>query len=150
MKVFILLLTPLFLLQAAQGQELIFRMNQFGVSYKNETTNKYSDAEIKSTDVVITLQDKLVKVMGEDLATFSLKKMKTQNSNINHLYTQNWKANDNNKTPIDFKYTVNVETKEAMIEVVYKDFRNYYFGKFSYGNIENASSKDKQPESAVN
>ena len=61
-----------------------------------------------------------------------------------------WKGNDNNKTPIDFKYTVNVETKEAMVEVVYKDFRNYYFGKFSYGNLENNDEKTKQPESAAN
>ncbi len=150
MKLLIFLVATLFSQQAAQSQELIFRMNQYGVSYKDETTNKYTDAEIKATDVVITLQDKLVKVMGDDLATFSLQKMKTQNSNINHLYTQNWKANDNNKTPMTFKYTVNVETKEAMIEVAYKDFRNYYFGKFSYGNIENPDAKTHQPESAAN
>ncbi len=126
------------------SQDLIFDINQYGVSYKNPSTNQFEDAEIKSSQMIITLQDKVVKVMDEFTHTISLDKMNSQNINIKHLYTQNWKALDANKNPIQFKFTVNVDTKEAMVEVGYKDFRNYYFGKFSYGNLENLSKEVAQ------
>ena len=126
------------------SQDLIFDINQYGVSYKNSSTNQFDEAEIKSSQMVITLQDKVVKVIDDFTHTISLEKMNGQNNNIKHLYTQNWKAFDANKSPVQFKFTVNVETKDAMVEVGYKDFRNYYFGKFSYGNLENLSKEVAQ------
>ena len=126
------------------SQDLIFDINQYGVSYKNSSTNQFDEAEIKSSQMVITLQDKVVKVIDEFTHTISLEKMNGQNNNIKHLYTQKWKAFDANKSPVQFKFTVNVETKDAMVEVGYKDFRNYYFGKFSYGNLENLSKEVAQ------
>ncbi len=126
------------------SQDLIFDINQYGVSYKNSSTNQFDEAEIKSSQMVITLQDKVVKVIDEFTHTISLEKMNGQNNNIKHLYTQIWKAFDANKSPVQFKFTVNVETKDAMVEVGYKDFRNYYFGKFSYGNLENLSKEVAQ------
>ncbi len=131
-------------ISTAYSQDLIFDINQCGVSYKNPSTNQFDDAEIKSSQMVITLQDKVVKVMDDFTHTISLEKMSGQNNNIKHLYTQNWKAFDANKKPVQFKFTVNVDTKEAMVEVGYKDFKNYYFGKFSYGNLENLSKEVAQ------
>ena len=147
MKSILVIVSLVFVCKTTHGQELIFKMSQTGISYKDENTNKYNDAEIKSTDIIITLQDKQVKVMGEELSTFSLEKIKGQNSNTKNIYTRKWKGTDDNKNPVDFKYTVNVESKEAMIEVAYKDFRNYYFGKFSYGNVRDAENKSGIPAS---
>ena len=143
MKTFFFLITLCFI-NGLFSQDLIFDINQFGISYKNPTTNQFDDAEIKSSQMIITLQDKVVKVMDEFSNTILLEKMNSQNNNIKHLYTQNWKALDANKRPVQFKFTVNVDTKEAMVEVGYKDFRNYYFGKFSYGNLENLSKEVAQ------
>ena len=135
-------------ISTAFSQDLVFDINQYGVSYKNPSTNQFDDAEIKSSQMVITLQDKVVKVMDEFTHTISLEKMNGQNNNIKHLYTQNWKAIDANKRPVQFKFTVNVDTKEAMVEVGYKDFKNYYFGKFAYGNLGNSNKEVAQSSNA--
>ena len=128
-----------FLFSATYGQDLIFNINQHGVSYKNAETKKFDDAEVKNSEMVITLQDKVVKVIDEDMKTISLEKMSGQNNNIKHIYTQVWKATDASKQPVQFRFTVNVETKEAMVEVGYKNYKNYYFGKYTYGNMKDAA-----------
>lgn len=150
MKIFCILLFLMLVINEAQSQELIFSMNQEGISYKDENTNKYNDAVISSADVIITLQDKVVKFLGNELTKISLVKMKGQNNNINHLYSQKWVGHDEKNNPIDFKFIVNVQSKEARIELAYKDYISYYFGKFSYGNIQDSQTSRVGPASASN
>lgn len=123
------------------GQDLIFNINQFGTSYKNPETKQFDEAEIKASQLMITLQDKTVKVLDEFVHTFSLEKRNSQSNNIKHVHSQTWKAIDANKRSYEFKFTVNIETKEAMVEVGNNEFKNYYFGKFSYGNLKNNNTE---------
>lgn len=115
-------------------------MNQSGTAAKEEGTAKYGDAELKNAEVLITMQDKKVVVDDRPMAIYHLEKMTGQNNNIKHLYTQVWKGIDQNKRAVKFKFTVNVESKEAMVEVEYPDFKSYYFGRYNYG-VPDESSK---------
>ncbi len=116
-------------------------MNQFGTSIKN-TNGRFDESVVKLGEVLITLQDKVVKVYDDFNTAIVLEKMNNQNNNIKHLYTQVWKGTDDKKTPVQFKFTVNVESKEAMVEVLYKDYKNYYFGRYNYGNMEEDTKKE--------
>lgn len=129
----------------ANSQDLIFKMNQYGTSVKNHD-GRFDESVVKSGDVLITMQDKVVKVYDDFNTSIVLEKMSNQNNNIKRLYTQVWKGADDKKTPVQFKFTVNVDSKEAMVEVVYKDYKNYYFGRYNYGNM--AEDAKKEPGSA--
>ena len=150
MKITLLLIFAGLLGIGGHSQELIFKINQSGISYKNNSTNKYDDAQLKSSDIIITLDDKTVKVLDENTDTYSLEKMNGQNNNIKHLYTQIWKGKDQKNQPIQFRFTVNIETKEAMVEVGNNDYKSYYFGKYAYGNVDDPLSKQNNATISLN
>ena len=132
----------------SKGQDLIFRISQAGTSYKSEKSGIFKEAELRNDETIITMQDKVVVVNSENNQKFQLLKLEGQNNNIKHLYTQIWKGTDRNNNPVQFKFTVNVASKEAMVEVKYPDNITYYFGNYYYGNLKAEENKERSAAKA--
>ena len=142
MKLILSFAVIFFCCSVTKGQDLVFKMNQFGIAYKDNSSNTFGEAEVKSSDVVITLKDKLVTLSDETISNFQLEKLNSKDNNIKYLYTQSWKGVDENKLPVTFKFTVNIKSREAVVEFGYNNFKSYYFGKYAFGELIDENKQD--------
>ena len=120
---------------AAKSQDLLFKVDQSGLSYKSAKTGKFVDAEIKDTKATIVLKSNQLIVDDSANASFTLstKGVQTKVSNNVIMYRSTGK-NDKN-LPVSFQYTLNLQTKEAVVELASNKLKNYYFGTFSLSDL---------------
>jgi hypothetical protein len=136
MKPLILLVAILATL-SANSQDIFFKINQFGISRK-DAKGIFRDAVIEDRDLLIVIQNKRVQFTDEKTSDLILEK-EDDYRKLKNTLSQSWQGHDHKKKTVQFKFTLNHESNEAVVELAYKDYRNYYFG--SCGHNKTTAAK---------
>ena len=118
-----------------KSQELMFKVNQSAVAPKNTKTGGFSDAEVIDAFATIVMQNNKVLVEGNTKASYTLYKKAGQTKINNNVVSYTYKGTDEKNLPISFVYTVNLTSKEAVVEVADDKLKNYYFGTYSSSDL---------------
>ena len=126
---------------SANSQRLLFKVDQSAEAYKNNKTGKFVDAEVNDTEATIFLQDNKVIVDGAVKANYILNKKSVHSKITSNKISYKYSGRDENDGLISFIYTVNLNSKEAIVEVQSNRSKNYYFGSYSSNELSASDSK---------
>ncbi|WP_147205971.1 hypothetical protein [Segetibacter aerophilus] len=135
MKTLLLFVMVIGAAASANSQQLLFKVKQSAESYKNNKIGKFVDAEVNDTEATIFLQDNKVIVQGATKANYILDKKAVQTKVTHNVISYKYSGKDENDAPISFVYTVNLNSKEAVVEVENSNLKNYYFGSYSSSEL---------------
>lgn len=131
MKKILFFVIILAVVSSANSQQLLFKVNQTAEAYKNSKTGKFVDAEVNDLNATILLHNNQVIFEGDTKGSYKLNKKAIQNKINPNVISYKYTGQDEKEAPITFVYTVNLHSKEVVIEVADNDSKNYYFGSYS-------------------
>ncbi|HEX8461114.1 MAG TPA: hypothetical protein VF623_06775 [Segetibacter sp.] len=131
MKKVVLLAIMLGAAASAKCQSFLFEMNQSAFSYKNNSTGKFVDAEVKDTKATIILRNNQVVVNDSTSESFTLTDKGVETIISDKVTMYRFTGKNEKNIAVSFQYTVNHQTKEAIVELASKKVKSYYFGTFS-------------------
>ncbi|HEX8278127.1 MAG TPA: hypothetical protein VF540_05505, partial [Segetibacter sp.] len=114
-----------------QSQEILIKVNQSASAYKNSNMSKFADAEVNDIEATVVVQNSTVLVEGNTKASYTLNKKRAQTRRHDNVISYHYDGKDDKNTPISFLYTVNLHSKEAVVEVATNRVKTFYFGTYS-------------------
>jgi hypothetical protein len=120
---------------SAKSQDLLFKVDQSGLSYKSAKTRKFVDAEIKDTKATIVLQNNRLIVDDSANASFTLTAKGVQTKVSDNVIMYRCAGRNDKNLPFSFQYTLNLQSKEAVVEFASNKLKSYYFGTFSSSDL---------------
>lgn len=118
-----------------KSQELVFKMNQFASASKNNASGRLKDAEVKDIQSTIFFSARKVLIEGDVHGAYTLHKKGAQTKINDHVVSYSYNGTDENMYNVSFVYTINLESKEAVVEIAYNKMKDYYFGTFSSSDL---------------
>ena len=120
---------------AAKSQDLLFQVEQSGLSFKSATTGKFVDAEIKDIKATIVLKNNQLIVTDSSNASFTLSAKGIQTKISDNVVMYRCVGKNEKNLPVSFQYTLNLQSKEAVVELASNNLKSYYFGTFSKSDL---------------
>jgi hypothetical protein len=120
---------------SANCQKLIFKTNQFATSSIDSKTGMRKDAEVNDIPFTISLSNTEVLIEGPTSKKFTLNKAGSQTKANNNIVSYSYRGIDEKDASISFVYTINLTSKEAVVETEQNKVKNYYFGIFSSSDL---------------
>lgn len=116
---------------SANCQQLLFKVNQSASAYKNTNISNFPEAEVNDIEGTILVQNNRVVVDGNTKASYTLNKKEAQTKIHDNIISYSYSGKDDKNVPISFIYTVNLNSKEAVVEVGTSRVKTFYFGTYS-------------------
>lgn len=116
---------------SARSQELSLKVEQYGASYRNSKTGQFSEAEVNDTSLTLLLQNDQVLLGGIVKASYTIDKKLSKTKIKENIVCYTYLGKDEKKLPVSLLYTLNHSSKQAIVEVRTKKWKNYFFGTYS-------------------